>query len=248
MPTVVADLAAPAHTQHPRGSLVGPEQGRPVPARPLPSHAETCGHAAYGRTAQRDRRQSDQRRGGNHRLGAAGHLVRPRRAHLDAPSRSEGTEQRSTMDVYDFEFAFRLDIIETARRHRADPSVELLVVPVRTSECASCPWWGHCEQLLTDVDDVSLLPFGLADVGGPPRPGRATRRTWRRWTGAPPICSTAGRPRPPVRPARRPPTTPDRRRHRRAKRARSPSWPTLASAPPATPGPDPRSPRTAGRG
>jgi predicted RecB family nuclease len=30
---------------------------------------------------------------------------------------------------------------------------------VRTGECATCPWWGHCEQLLTDTDDVSLLPY-----------------------------------------------------------------------------------------
>lgn len=74
------------------------------------------------------------------------------------PSLSQVTKLRSTVDVYDFEFAFRLDIIEVAQRHATDPSVELLVVPVRTGECASCPWWGHCEQLLTEVSDVSLLP------------------------------------------------------------------------------------------
>ncbi len=75
------------------------------------------------------------------------------------PSLSQVTKLRSTVDVYDFEFAFRLDIIEVAQRHATDPSVELLVVPVRTGECASCPWWGHCEQLLTEVSDVSLLPY-----------------------------------------------------------------------------------------
>ncbi len=81
------------------------------------------------------------------------------------PSRTTGTRTRSTMDVYDFEFAFRLDIIEVARRHRRDPSVELTVVPVRTGECASCPWWDHCHPWLAQVDDVSLLPGS----------------TWRKW-------------------------------------------------------------------
>ena len=64
-----------------------------------------------------------------------------------SPSSNESALQR-----YDFEFAFRLDVLAAAAE--GAPIVE----PVSISECGSCPWNGWCRPQLLAADSVSFVP------------------------------------------------------------------------------------------
>jgi len=77
---------------------------------------------------------------------------------LDHPSWLSGGRRRTTMERYDFEFDFRLDIISVAQSRGTHPDVDPLVVPVKIADCDGCEWWDLCGPVLEESDDVSLLP------------------------------------------------------------------------------------------
>ncbi len=79
---------------------------------------------------------------------------------LDAPmwltpakSGDKKQERRSTMEVYEFEFEFRLDMAAEALDGQD------LLPPVSIGECKTCGWREHCTPLLeAGTGDPSLLP------------------------------------------------------------------------------------------
>ncbi len=77
------------------------------------------------------------------------------------PAKSDGkkVKQRTTLEAYDFEFEFRRDIAAVAVQHDANAATELLVEPMRCSDCPTCPWLEVCNvTLLAGSGDASLLP------------------------------------------------------------------------------------------
>jgi predicted RecB family nuclease len=89
-------------------------------------------------------------------------------------SRTSGKALRSSLERYDHEHAFRLDVAEVARRRTGsagDP--EPLVLPVGHDECGGCEWASVCVDTLPDDDlsnelraDLSIREYlTLRDVG-----------------------------------------------------------------------------------
>ncbi len=104
---------------------------------------EACGHAAPGPAWG----------------GVLGREQRVVFYELDRSRWQGGVDGRvSTLDSYDERFARRLAIADAAEAHLANPALPLLVEPVRISECPACPWRAHCDAILEERGDPSLLP------------------------------------------------------------------------------------------
>ena len=64
------------------------------------------------------------------------------------------TGRWSTLEAYDHEFGFRLDILARLQDGQ-DPKV----VPALISRwCDGCAWWEYCEAQMVEADEVTLLP------------------------------------------------------------------------------------------
>ncbi|MGH8925552.1 MAG: hypothetical protein ACRDWA_13085 [Acidimicrobiia bacterium] len=107
------------------------------------------------------------------------------------PAKSDGKKRklRTTMEIYDFEFGFRLDIAAVAQRSLALSEVPLLVEPVWSGECPDCPCLDYCSlTLMAGSGDPSLLPqvgyeewrvlrdYGITDRAGVARLSYRTAR------------------------------------------------------------------------
>jgi predicted RecB family nuclease len=76
-------------------------------------------------------------------------------AVFDTFSRSAGSALRTSLERYDHEHAFRVDVARVARRRTGgadDPNP--LVLPIGNDECGECKWASVCVDTLSD-DDLS---------------------------------------------------------------------------------------------
>ena len=70
--------------------------------------------------------------------------------------RRSGKTSRTSLERYDFEFAFRLDVADAADT-RTSATQAPPVVPVNVKECEQCLWQKVCGSELHAADDVSLV-------------------------------------------------------------------------------------------
>jgi hypothetical protein len=79
-------------------------------------------------------------------------------------SRSTGKRRRSSLERYDHEHAFRVDVANVARRRTGEPGDPApLVLPIGHEECDGCRWASECVDTLAD-DDLSRELGGVLSV------------------------------------------------------------------------------------
>ncbi|MFZ4519782.1 MAG: TM0106 family RecB-like putative nuclease [Microthrixaceae bacterium] len=180
-------LVAPDGGYHPL-EVVGRTTTSTAAARPMGDDAASARrfatvdtpwwHAAGGRQDRVvRRRRNDVLRLAHHRraLAAAGHaaagnvgatlgtdrlvtwhdLAEP---SWRPPAHSASAGPHSAMELHEAELDLRRRVAAVAARHATDPSVPLLLEPVRTHECGTCRWRSHCTDRWETSGDVSLLP------------------------------------------------------------------------------------------
>ena len=77
---------------------------------------------------------------------------------LDAPVWRSGGAIRSSLERYDFEFSFRLDVIACALTQGQPGAAPPIVVPLYKRECGECEWRDVCVPELDAADHVTLVP------------------------------------------------------------------------------------------
>ena len=74
----------------------------------------------------------------------------------------------SSQEIYDTEYAWRIEVIRRARTRYTDPSVAALVGPEWKDECKSCSWREVChDELKLDLDHITLIPGITPDKARP---------------------------------------------------------------------------------
>jgi predicted RecB family nuclease len=167
LPAVVWTLAELSDPRH--GPALDPEQAARVGRRDSSARDDLLQLAHYHRSLRACGRAAE----GPAWAGVIGREQQVVWYELGRSRWQGGTDGReSTLESYDHRFARRLAIADVAEQHRKNPSLPLLVAPVRISECTACPWREHCDKLLQDAGDLSLLPrlssrerTALLDVG-----------------------------------------------------------------------------------
>jgi predicted RecB family nuclease len=77
---------------------------------------------------------------------------------LDTPVWRSGGATRSSLERYDFEFSFRLDVIARAMEQGRPGAEPPIVVPLSKRECGECEWNERCVPELEASDHVTLVP------------------------------------------------------------------------------------------